>query len=66
MIVTALTDILTLNFFYMVRDEGSWLEIGSTLSQFVIASILGIFVAGLEFVSEIVVSGVEFEEGKNM
>ena len=61
MIVTALTDIITLNFFYMVRDEGSWLEIGSTLSQFCIASLLGIFVAGLEFASEVFVGGVEFE-----
>lgn len=61
MIVTALTDIITLNFFYMVRDEGSWLEIGSTLSQFCIASLLGIFVAGLEFTSEVFVGGVEFE-----
>ena len=61
MVVTALTDIITLNFFYMVRDEGSWLEIGSTLSQFCIASLLGIFVAGLEFASEVFVGEVEFE-----
>ena len=62
MIVTALADIITLNFFYMVRDEGSWLEIGSTLSQFCIASLMGIFVAGLEFASEVFVGGVEFKD----
>ena len=61
MIVTALADIITLNFFYMVRDEGSWLEIGSTLSQFCIASLMGIFVAGLEFASGVFVGGVEFD-----
>ncbi|KAF2275653.1 PigN-domain-containing protein [Westerdykella ornata] len=48
MIVMAVGDVLTLNFFYMVRDEGSWLDIGTSISHFVIASLLGVFVAGLE------------------
>ena len=61
MVVIAVGDVLTLNFFYMVRDEGSWLDIGTTISHFVIASLLGVFVAGLEFVSEVIVRGVEFE-----
>lgn len=61
MVVMGLTDVLTLNFFYMVRDEGSWLDIGTTISHFCIASILCIFVAGLEFVSEVFVAGVVFE-----
>ncbi|KAF2199199.1 PigN-domain-containing protein [Delitschia confertaspora ATCC 74209] len=60
MIVVAVGDVMTLNFFYLVRDEGSWLEIGSTISHFVIASLLGVFVAGLEFGSEVIVRGVEF------
>ncbi|KAB8349775.1 hypothetical protein FH972_023789 [Carpinus fangiana] len=61
MVVMALTDVMTLNFFYMVKDEGSWLDIGTTISHFVIASMLCVFVAGLEFVSEVFVSGVEVE-----
>ena len=65
MVVMAIGDVMTLNFFYMVRDEGSWLDIGSTLSQFCIASGLCIFVAGLEFVSELFVSGVTFAENSN-
>ena len=59
MIVMAISDILTMNFFWLVRDEGSWLDIGTSISHFVIASLLCVFVAGLEFVSEIFVSGVD-------
>lgn len=62
MIVIAISDVMTLNFFYMVRDEGSWLDIGTSISHFCIASGLCVFVAGLESVSEMFVSGVEFEE----
>ena len=59
MVVMAISDVMTLNFFYMVRDEGSWLDIGTTISHFCIASLLCVFVAGLEFVSEAFISGVE-------
>ena len=58
MVVMAISDVLTLNFFFMVRDEGSWLDIGTSISHFGIASLLCVFVAGLEFVSEVFVSGV--------
>ncbi|KAJ5675699.1 GPI ethanolamine phosphate transferase 1 [Penicillium macrosclerotiorum] len=60
MVVMSISDIMTLNFFYMVRDEGSWLDIGMTISHFCIASALCTFVAGLEFLSEQFVSGVDF------
>ena len=59
MLVMAISDVLTLNFFWLVRDEGSWLDIGTSISHFSIASLLCVFVAGLEFASEIFVSGVE-------
>jgi phosphatidylinositol glycan class N len=62
MVVMAVSDVMTLSFFYMVKDEGSWLDIGTTISHFVIASLLGVFVAGLELVSESIIGGVEFEE----
>lgn len=42
-----------------MKDEGSWLGIGTSISHFVIASLLCVFVAGLEFLSEIFVAGVE-------
>ncbi|KAL4803977.1 Phosphatidylinositolglycan class N-domain-containing protein [Aspergillus unguis] len=60
MVVMTISDVMTLNFFYMVRDEGSWLDIGTTISHFLIASGLCTFVAGLEFLSEVFISGVEF------
>ena len=59
MLVMAISDVLTMNFFWLVRDEGSWLDIGTSISHFSIASMLCVFVAGLEFVSEVFVSGVE-------
>ena len=62
MIVMAISDVLTLHFFWVVRDEGSWLEIGSTISHFVIASVLCVFVAALEGVSELFIAGVEVDD----
>jgi phosphatidylinositol glycan class N len=59
-VVMGIGDYLTLRFFWEVRDEGSWLEIGESISMFVIASLLCIFVAGLEGISELFVRGVEF------
>lgn len=60
MVVMTISDVMTLNFFYMVKDEGSWLDIGTTITHFCIASFLCTFVAGLEFLSEVIISGVEF------
>jgi len=62
MLVMAISDFLTLHFFWAVRDEGSWLEIGSTISHFAIASLLCVFVAGLEGVSELLIRGVEVDD----
>jgi phosphatidylinositol glycan class N len=62
MVVMAISDFLTLHFFWVVKDEGSWLEIGSTISHFVIASLLCVFVASLEGVSEMFIAGVEVED----
>jgi GPI ethanolamine phosphate transferase 1 len=64
MVVVAVSDILTLYFFWVVKDEGSWLEIGSTISHFVIASLLCVFVSLLEGVSALFISGVLLDEEK--
>lgn len=63
MLVIAICDVLTLNFFWLVRDEGSWLEIGTSISHFIIASVLSGFVASLEVFSEVFVGGVEVDSG---
>lgn len=63
MVVLAGSDILTLYFFWVVKDEGSWLEIGSTISHFAIASLLCVFVAALELVSAFFIAGVEVGSG---
>lgn len=52
-------DWLTINFFWMVRDEGSWLEIGETISRFCIVSGLCVFTAALEAGSGVLVGDVD-------
>ncbi|KIW91770.1 uncharacterized protein Z519_07740 [Cladophialophora bantiana CBS 173.52] len=61
MTVMSISDVMTLNFFWMVKDEGSWLDIGTTISHFVIGSLLCVFVAGLEGVSQALIHGVEVD-----
>ncbi|KAK2050379.1 GPI ethanolamine phosphate transferase 1 [Colletotrichum somersetense] len=59
MFAVGMSDILTLHFFWVVRDEGSWLEIGSTICHFVVASLVCVFVVLMEGVSAVFISGVE-------
>ena len=61
-VVMGIGDYLTLRFFWNVRDEGSWLEIGESISMFVIVSGLCIFVAALEALSEVFTRGLSFED----
>ncbi|KAK3334247.1 LOW QUALITY PROTEIN: GPI ethanolamine phosphate transferase 1 [Neurospora tetraspora] len=61
MVVMGISDILTLYFFWVVKDEGSWLEIGSTISHFLLRA----YCAALEPVSAAFIAGVEVgEEGE--
>lgn len=46
-VALALTDGMTLAFFFMVSDTGSWLEIGQTISFFCITSLLLLWSAGI-------------------
>lgn len=61
-VVIGIGDYLTLRFFWKVRDEGSWLEIGESITMFAIASLLCVFVAALEALSEALIRGVKFDE----
>ncbi|EJU01116.1 GPI ethanolamine phosphate transferase 1 [Dacryopinax primogenitus] len=57
LVALPLTDGMTLAMFYNVRDEGSWLEIGQTLSHFIITSLLLVWNAGICVVGEWLMSG---------
>jgi len=48
------TDILALNFLFAVRVDGSWLEIGRTITHFAMANLLQIFMLALAALSEVV------------
>lgn len=58
LLILSTTDIMTLNFFFLVRDSGSWLEIGTTISHFVIASAFIVFQIILFVVSYVLVGTV--------
>lgn len=47
-----------LRFFWCVQDEGLWLEIGESITVFVLVFLLCGFVAGLEMVGEGTVGGL--------
>ncbi|KAJ1914500.1 Glycosyl phosphatidyl inositol anchor synthesis [Tieghemiomyces parasiticus] len=62
LLVLATTDIITLNFFYLVRDTGSWLEIGTTISHFCIASLFVLFIIAFYLISQMFTSGTVIVE----
>ncbi|GMM52014.1 mannose-ethanolamine phosphotransferase [Starmerella bacillaris] len=62
--VLAISDILSLNFFYLVVDEGSWLDIGTGISHFCICSMLCLFLSLIEYLSTALVSDVTVSDGK--
>ncbi|KAJ3120744.1 Glycosyl phosphatidyl inositol anchor synthesis [Physocladia obscura] len=65
LLVLSTTDVMTLNFFFLVRDNGSWLEIGTTISHFMIASIFIVFQIILFTVGHFLVGKVLIPEIKS-
>ncbi|KDN39625.1 PigN-domain-containing protein [Tilletiaria anomala UBC 951] len=53
------TDVLALNFLYAVRDTGSWLEIGQTITHFAMANLLQVFMLGLTALSAAFIGSLE-------
>ncbi|CAE7080957.1 unnamed protein product [Rhizoctonia solani] len=46
-VALGLTDVMSLTFFYLVRDTGSWLEIGQSITFYIITSLLLAWSAGI-------------------
>ncbi|KAJ1673753.1 Glycosyl phosphatidyl inositol anchor synthesis, partial [Spiromyces aspiralis] len=58
LVVLSTTDIMTLNFFFLVRDEGSWLDIGMSISHFCISSLFVLLSIVLFVLSHVLVGRV--------
>lgn len=44
-------DVLALNFFFAIRDEGSWLEIGQSITHFVMANLFLVYMLAIATLS---------------
>lgn len=56
LIVLVISDIMALHFFFLVQDYGSWLDIGTSISHYVIVMSMTIFLMVLSVVTHILTS----------
>ena len=56
-LVLLFCDIMGLHFFFLVTDSGSWLQIGTSLSHFIIIEAIAVFLQALFMISRVLVLG---------
>ncbi|KAJ2721731.1 Glycosyl phosphatidyl inositol anchor synthesis [Coemansia sp. Benny D115] len=61
--VLSTTDVMTVNFFFLVRDDGSWLDIGMSISHFCISGLFVLFTIVLFVLSHALVGKVLIPAG---
>lgn len=62
MLVVSTSDIITIEFLFRVVNIGSWLDIGVSISRFIICSVFIVFEIGLIVVCRIFVKSVSFKK----
>ncbi|MEQ2296748.1 hypothetical protein AMECASPLE_027717 [Ameca splendens] len=56
LIVLVISDVMALHFFFLVQDYGSWLDIGTSISHYVIVMSMAIFLMLLSVVTHLLTS----------
>ncbi|XP_034776962.2 GPI ethanolamine phosphate transferase 1 [Acipenser ruthenus] len=56
LIVLVISDIMALHFFFLVKDYGSWLDIGTSISHYVIVMSMTIFLMFLSVLAQVLTS----------
>ena len=64
LLILILTDVMAMHFFFLVKDEGSWLDIGQSLSHFVINLGFVIFLVPIYDISYFITGSISIKSLK--